>query len=182
MCIIKNDRYGPNKEMKNGWLNFYTKIKPWFSILFGIIWALMYIPANIQSFSVWWIAIYCTIPLLPAFISLLCLIFLGTNYKRYVNLLKVSLFSELLTVAFISTINVMELLWKYSHYGIGWFVFVFVIGYPTWYKLNVKYFDARRLDPEAEARVMKEDFFRKVDGINKKHDKEETDEYGFKKR
>lgn len=179
---MKNDRYGPNKEMKNGWLKFYTMIKPWFSILFAIVWSFLYIPANLNLFGVWWIAAYCTLPILPAFVSLLCLLFLGTNYKKYVNLLKISLFVELFTVAFISTIDVMELLYRYSHYGIGWFVFVFVIGYPTWYKLNARYFDARRVDPEAESRVMQEDFFRKVDGINKRNAEEETDEYGFKRR
>ncbi len=179
---MKNDRYGPNKEMKNGWLNFYTKIKPWFCMLVAIIWSLWYIPSNIQSFSVWWIAIYCTLPILPAFIGLLCLIFSGTNYKKYVNLLKISLFADLFTYAFISTVDMMEILGIYGHYGIGWFIFVFVIGYPTWYKLNAKYFDARRLDPEAEARVMKDDFFKKVDGINKRNAEEETDEYGFKKK
>ena len=76
----------------------------------------------------------------------------------------------------------MEMLRIYCHYGIGWFIFAFVIGYPTWYKLNAKYFDARRVDPEAESRVMKESFFEKVDGINKRKAKEEEDEYGFKKR
>jgi hypothetical protein len=179
---MKNDRYGPNKEMKNGWLRFHTMIKPWFSMLIAIIWSLWYIPSNIQSFSVWWIAIYCTLPILPAFIGLLCLIFSGTNYKKYVNLLKISLFADLFTYAFISTVDMMEMLGIYGHYGIGWFVFVFVIGYPTWYKLNAKYFDARRVDPEAESRVMKESFFEKVDGINKRKAKEEEDEYGFRKR
>ncbi len=176
------DRYGPNKEMKNGWLTFYTKIKPWFSILLGIEWAFAHTYANLHQLNVWWIAIYCTIPLLPAFISLLCLIFSGTNYKKYVNLLKVSVFVDLFTVAFISAVEIREILWKYSHYSVGWFIFIFVIGYPTWYKLNVKYFEARRVDPEAEARVMKEDFFKKVDGINKRNAEEEIDEYGFKKR
>jgi hypothetical protein len=179
---MKNDRYGPNKEMKNGWLRFHTMIKPWFCMLIAIIWSLWYIPSNIQSFSVWWIAIYCTLPILPAFIGLLCLIFSGTNYKKYVNLLKISLFADLFTYAFISTVDMMEMLGIYGHYGIGWFVFAFVIGYPTWYKLNAKYFDARRVDPEAESRVMKESFFEKVDGINKRKAKEEEDEYGFRKR
>lgn len=178
---MRTDKYGPNKEMKNGWLNFYTKVKPWISILFAVVWSLLYIPANIELFHIWWIAAYCTLPILPGFVSLLCLLFLGTNYKKYVGLLKVSLFVELFTVAFLSMVDAMELLYWYSHYGVGWFVFVFVIGYPTWYKMNAKYFDARRVDPDAEARVMKESFFNKVDGINKRKAAEEEDEYGFKK-
>ena len=178
---MRTDKYGPNKEMKNGWLNFYTKVKPWISILFAVVWCGLYVPANIELFHVWWITAYCTLPILPAFVSLLCLLFLGTNYKKYVNLLKVSLFVELFTVAFLSMVDAMELLYWYSHYGIGWFIFVFVIGYPTWYKMNVKYFEARRLDPDAEGRIMKESFFKKVDGINKRKAAEEEDEYGFKK-
>lgn len=164
---MRNDKYGPNKEMKNGWLIFYTKIKPWFSILFGIIWAWLYIPINLDLFSIWWIAGYCTLPILPAVISLLCLIFSGINYKKYINIVKVCLFSELFVVAFLSTIDIMQFLWKYSLYGLGWFVIVFLVGYPTWYKLNVRYFENRIVDPEAEARVMKSDFFKKVDSINR---------------
>ena len=208
---MRTDKYGPNKEMKNGWLTFYTKIKPWFCIVLGIIWGIGYInyeqlivtagiinnilclfgiePINwinagseywanvtVMVIRILWNALMFVIP------AILCLVFSGINYKKYVNIIKFSLFADIFVVAYISTIEVMEMLWKYSHYGIGWFIFVFVIGYPTWYKMNVKYFEARRLDPEAEERVMKESFFKKVDGINKRKAKEEEDEYGFRKR
>ena len=179
---MRTDKYGPNKEMKNGWLNFYTKIKPWFSILFGVVWAMIYIPSNIHQLSVWWIAGYCTIPVLPAVISFLCLILSGTNYKKYVKLVKVSLFVDLFAISFLMSVDMMNILWKYRHFAVGWFILMFLVGYPLWYKRNVKYFEARVVDPEAEDRVMQNDFFRKVDGINKRRANENTDEYGITKK
>ena len=191
---MRTDKYGPNKEMKNGWLNFYTKVKPWFSIILGIIWGIGYIddeqlvgtagiinnvlsvfgiePINwINAGSEYWanitVIVICILwnALMLIIPAILCLVFSGTNYKKYVNIIKFSLFADLFVIAYVSTIEVMEILWKYSHYGIGWFIIVFFIGYPTWYKMNAKYFDERRVDPDAEARVMKESFFNKVDGI-----------------
>ena len=171
---MKNDKYGPNKKMKNGWLIFYTKIKPWFSMLFGIIWAWLYIPINLDLFNIWWIAGYCTLPILPAVISFLCFTFSGTNYKKYVNLVKVSLFVDLFTISFLVSVDMMEVLGTFGHYAVGWFIVMFLVGYPTWYKLNVKYFENRIVDPEAEARVLKSDFFKKVDSINKARIEEEN--------
>lgn len=178
---MRTDKYGPNKEMKNGWLNFYTKVKPWFSILFGVVWAMIYIPSNIHQLYVWWIAGYCTIPVLPAVISFLCLILSGTNYKKYVKLVKVSLFVDLFAISFLMSVDMMNILWKYRHLAVGWFILMFLVGYPLWYKRNVKYFEARVVDPEAEDRVMQNDFYKKVDGINKRNAAEKEDEYGFKK-
>ena len=207
---MRTDKYGPNKEMKNGWLTFYTKIKPWFCILFGVVWGYTCLtikqiitaaailnnilglfgvdPINwINEGSEYWANITIIVvrvlwnALMFIIPAVLCLVFSGTNYKKYVNIIKFSLFADIFVVAYISTIEVMDMLWKYSHYGIGWFFMVFFIGYPTWYKMNAKYFDARRVDPEAEERVMKESFFKKVDDINKRKAAEKEDEYGFKK-
>ena len=178
---MKNDIYGPNKEMKNGWLVFYTRIKPWFSILLGVIWSGAMIPANLDNFSVWWIAGYCTLPLLVAVVSFLCCLLYGINYKKYVHLIKVSLFVDLFVIAFMMSVDMIEILWKYSHLAFGWFVFVFLVGYPTWYKLNVKYFEERIVDPFAEEKVMQDAFFRKVDGINKKNAAEKENELSLKK-
>lgn len=207
---MRTDKYGPNKEMKNGWLTFYTKIKPWFCILFGVVLGYTYLtikqiitaaailnnilglfgvdPINwINEGSEYWANITIIVvrvlwnALMFIIPAVLCLVFSGTNYKKYVNIIKFSLFADIFVVAYISTIEVMDMLWKYSHYGIGWFLIVFFIGYPTWYKMNAKYFDARRVDPEAEERVMKESFFKKIDGINKRKAAEKEDEYGFKK-
>lgn len=178
---MKNTEYGPNQNMKNGWLMIYTRIKPWFSILIGLIFAFVMIPANLDNFTVWWITGYCTLPVLAALVSFLCLSFANMNYKKYVKLLKISLFVDLFTLAFLMSVDMMNILWKYSHLAVGWFILVFLVGYPTWFKLNVKYFEARVVDPEAEERVMQDSFFRKVDGINKRNAAEKTDEYGFKK-
>ena len=168
-----NDRYGPNKEMKNGWLTFYTKIKPWFNILLGVMWIFLYNPINciIQTCGIMnnilgvfgvepinWInagserwanitaIVVCIVSnALPIIISILCPVLSGINYKKYVNIVKISLLVDLLIIVFLTTVYINDIIW---------FIIVLLVGYFTWYRLNVKYFEARIVDPDVKAKVI----------------------------
>ena len=177
---MKNTEYGPNQNMKNGWLMIYTRIKPCLCILFVLIQIFSRSPinhfvqtagilnnfigilgfepinwinsgsekwANITVIIVW--IVWISLLIIP---SILCLAFSGIKYNKYVNLIKPLLFIDLFIVALLPAYFIFALL--SIHFVVNRLCFVIVyligilVGIPTWYTMNVKYFKARIVNPK----------------------------------
>jgi hypothetical protein len=180
--------FGPNKEMGRKWLFFYNNIKSFICVIWAFLGILEFLYDPDYYMNYFDAALYVLIPIAPALLGLTASVMAKINYKKFSKFIRVVLVADIIAYAYQRAIRMLPYLtsWapqlgSFGYHVYTWFFLTCFVAYFVWYKPNVKYFEARVVDPFAEGRVMKESFFNKIDSINKRKAAEEEDEYGFKK-
>ena len=141
------ERITMNKQMGTKWFTFYTKVRPWLGCIFCL-------PSFIELAT--YPEVFVTHPELllsvfaTGFVALLSIVVFVKSkgdYSEFVDFVKIALIAETISIPYNLSIQ------KYYEYGenlgdfLIFFVVLFLLSYFIWYRLNMKYFKNRLLQP-----------------------------------
>lgn len=131
-----------NKQLGTKWFTFYTKVRPWlacFTCLTVIMDFAKYTEVYLNNF---FLLLYFAAAIAQPVLAVIVAIKSEEDYGSFVRFVKGVLLFETINMAYQQGIQQYIKDFEFD-YALLIFIIVLVIGYFTWYRLNIKYFEKR---------------------------------------
>jgi ribosomal protein L40E len=132
-----------NRKLGTKWFTFYTKVKPWLSCLTAFMVLMdftLYVEIYLENF---FLLLSFALSITQTVLSIVVLVKSDEDYVKFVPFVKKVLIFEIISIAYQQGVD--QYIKNEFDFGYAFFIFVvvLVLGYFTWYKLNIKYFTKR---------------------------------------
>ena len=138
-----------NRQLGTKWFTFYTRVRPWFACLTTLTVIVDFLQYMNTYFSNWWLLLHFAASITQAVLSISVAVKSDDAYADFVKFVKGVLLFETISMAYGQGVQ------QYIQNGLDLgsavisFIIVLVISYFVWYRLNVKYFEKRLMQAEA---------------------------------
>lgn len=121
-----------NRQLGTKWFTFYTKVRPWFSVVGALLLAL-----NARVYmNDWYLLLDFIGAVVNAVLAVIVWVKSSGDYGEFVTFVEGVLIFECISMAYSASID---------EYGLNEFTFLvcILLSYFVWYRLNIKYFKKR---------------------------------------
>ena len=140
-----------NKQLGTKWFTFYTKVRPWLACLMCLTVIIDFVQYAEVYFNNFFLLVYLVASIAQPVLAVIVAIKSEDDYVSFVRFVKGVLLFETINIAYQQSVQQYIKEFEFG-YAFLIFVIVLVIGYFTWYRLNVKYFEKRIvLEPSGES-------------------------------
>lgn len=136
------DTISMNKQLGTKWFTFYTKVRPWLACFTCLTVIMDFVQHTDIYLSNFFLLVYFAGAIAQPVLSVIVAIKSEEDYGDFVRFVKAVLLFETINMAYQQGIQQYIKDFEFD-YALLIFVIILVIGYFTWYRLNVKYFEKR---------------------------------------
>lgn len=139
------DNINMNQQLGTKWFTFYTKVRPFLACLLVITTIVDFIQYPDVYFDYWWLLLSLVAAIVQPILCIIVAVKSNENYIDFVRFVKGVLLFEIINISFQQGVkqyitSQFEIIPALVIFSIG-----LSVGYFTWYRLNVKYFEKRIL-------------------------------------
>ena len=139
------ERINMNTQLGTGWFTFYTKVRPWITCFFAISFWDEFLQYTNVYLEKWWLVIYALFAIALQVLGIMVFIKSRGDYDKFVPFVTGVLFFETVSMPYQLCVQ------QYIRDGLSgsdvlvFFAFNFALSFFLWFRLNVKYFERRRI-------------------------------------